>query len=119
MAKKKEWREGEMILTFHLTQIIGEDTPVMQEWLDVVEAKFNTKPIIYCNIEYYNKYMIGKFDAYPIWIAHYQAKDKPRISNAWAFWQHNEHGHVTGIREDVDFNVFSGNRWQFNSLLMD
>jgi hypothetical protein len=35
MAKKKEWREGEMILTFGLNKIIKFATPLMQEWLDV------------------------------------------------------------------------------------
>ena len=35
MAKKKEWREGEMILTFGLNKIIDPITPLMQEWLAV------------------------------------------------------------------------------------
>jgi hypothetical protein len=35
MAQKKEWREGEMILTFGLTKVKRPHTPLMQEWLDV------------------------------------------------------------------------------------
>ena len=35
MAKKKEWREGEMILTFGLTKIHTNYTALMTEWLDV------------------------------------------------------------------------------------
>jgi hypothetical protein len=35
MAKKKEWREGEMILTFGLNKIISPITPLMEEWLNV------------------------------------------------------------------------------------
>ena len=34
MAKKKEWREGEMILTFGLKKIINGETPLMQEWVN-------------------------------------------------------------------------------------
>ncbi len=33
MAVKKEWREGEMILTFGLTKIINAQTPLMTDWL--------------------------------------------------------------------------------------
>jgi hypothetical protein len=41
MAKKKEWREGEMILTFGLNKIIKFATPLMQEWLDVDLPNFS------------------------------------------------------------------------------
>ena len=90
----------------------------LAEWLDLVEKKYKTKPIIYCNIEYYEKYIAGQFSGYPIWIAHYKATNNPRISDSWAIWQHNEHGHVTGIRTDVDFNAFNGGSWAFDGLLI-
>ena len=42
MAKKKEWREGEMILTFGLNKIAFPDiTPLLNEWLDVQEPVLN------------------------------------------------------------------------------
>ena len=41
MGQKKEWREGEMILTFGLTKIIGTTTPLMSEWLQVGVPEFN------------------------------------------------------------------------------
>ena len=34
MAKKKEWREGEIVLAFNLTKIINPLTPIMSEWLN-------------------------------------------------------------------------------------
>lgn len=44
MAKKKEWREGEMILTFGLTKIdIPHITPLMEEWLDVEKPQFDSR----------------------------------------------------------------------------
>jgi hypothetical protein len=44
MAKKKEWREGEMILTFGLTKIgFPDTTPLMEEWLDVREPNFDNR----------------------------------------------------------------------------
>jgi hypothetical protein len=41
MAKKKEWREGEMILTFGLNKIISPISPLMEEWLDVETPQFS------------------------------------------------------------------------------
>jgi hypothetical protein len=44
MAKKKEWREGEMILTFGLTKIgFPDTTTLMEEWLDVQEPNFDNR----------------------------------------------------------------------------
>ena len=40
MAKKKEWCEGEIILTFGLTKIDTTLTPLMEEWLSVETPNF-------------------------------------------------------------------------------
>jgi lysozyme len=90
----------------------------LQEWLQMVEAQFMVRPIIYTNIYFYNKFLKGSFDEYPIWIAHYLQPDKPRLDIKWAFWQHSESGHVNGIKTTVDFNVFSGDSTEFKNLLI-
>jgi lysozyme len=59
-----------------------------------------------------------KFNDYPLWIAHYFEKDKPRISRDWHFWQHSENGRVNGITTKVDFNVFKGDSTAFKQLLI-
>jgi hypothetical protein len=41
MAKKKDWREGEMILTFKLNKIDTSYTPAMMEWLTVDIPNFD------------------------------------------------------------------------------
>ncbi len=41
MAKKKEWREGEMILTFKLQKTDRPYTKVMAEWLDAALPELN------------------------------------------------------------------------------
>ena len=43
MAKKKEWREGEMILTFGLTKIDRNITPTMTDWLNAPTPKFDER----------------------------------------------------------------------------
>jgi lysozyme len=51
-------------------------------------------------------------------VAHYLAKNKPRVKRDWNFWQHNEAGHVNGITGFVDFNVFNGDSADFQQLLI-
>jgi hypothetical protein len=41
MAKKKEWQEGEMIVTFNLKKIDTYNTPLMEEWLSVQPPVFD------------------------------------------------------------------------------
>lgn len=48
MARKKEWKEGEMIYTFHLTKIRKGQTLLMQEWVNVPTPTFtNTEQEIF------------------------------------------------------------------------
>ncbi len=88
----------------------------VSDWLQIVEREYGVKPIIYTNADFYKNYLAGKFDNYPLWVAHYLVKDKPRISRDWTFWQHSESGHVNGIDAFVDFNVFNGDSADFEAL---
>lgn len=88
------------------------------DWLYEIENAYNVKPIIYSNAAFYNTYLAGRFEEYPMWVAHYLEKNKPRIQRKWLFWQHSESGLVTGIRTQVDFNVFNGDSSDFKKLLI-
>jgi lysozyme len=90
----------------------------VKEWLDIVEKKYKVKPIIYSNIHFYNRYLSGEFDDYPLWIAHYLQKERPRIQRSWIIWQHSDGGHVNGIEPVVDFNVFNGDSAAFRQMLL-
>ncbi|MDB5251695.1 MAG: glycoside hydrolase [Flaviaesturariibacter sp.] len=90
----------------------------VQAWLDSIEGHYRVRPVIYANISFYNRYLAGYFDDYPLWIAHYLQPLQPRIQRAWSFWQHSETGHANGIATSVDFNVFNGDSTQFRSLLV-
>ena len=62
MAKKKEWREGEMILTFGLTKIgFPNTTLLMQEWFDIKE------PILNQGEEYIFENLIQKISKVQTW----------------------------------------------------
>ena len=90
----------------------------VRTWLEKIQHYYKVKPIIYTNIDFYNNYLDGPFDEYLFWVAHYLQPVKPRIKRNWIFWQHNERGHVNGIRPTVDFNVFAGDSSDFRELLI-
>lgn len=90
----------------------------VSDWLVMVEKKYKIKPIIYTGADFYEQYLAGKFDEYPLWVAHYLVKDKPRVNRNWSFWQHSESGRVNGINAYVDFNVFNGDSTAFQQLLV-
>ncbi len=90
----------------------------LQTWLNTTEQAYGVKPIIYTYVTFYEKYLKGKFDDYPLWIAHYYQQDNPRIGRPWHFWQHSEKGRVNGIVSNVDFNVFNGDSLAFRALLI-
>ena len=87
-------------------------------WLDVVENYYHVRPVIYTYLDFYDKYLKGYFDDYPLWVAHYLQPHQPRINRDWTFWQHSEGGHVNGILSKVDFNVFNGDSLAFKALLV-
>ncbi len=88
-------------------------------WLDIIEKHYGVRPIIYTNIQFYNKLYKGRLDDYPLWIAHYkQAKPAVPDTQPWLFWQHSERGQLYGINERVDMNVFNGNLDALKDLLI-
>ena len=86
------------------------------DFLRTVEAHYGVKPIIYTNVDFYEQYLGDEFADYPLWVAHYIQRDKPRIQRKWTFWQHSEKGRVNGITTAVDFNVFDGDSSDFAQL---
>ena len=119
---KVELEPGDMLPVVDAEQLNGATAEQlkkeMKRWLEIVENHYGVKPIIYTNVDFYENFLAGKFDDYPLWVAHYLVQDKPRIQRNWTFWQHNEKGHVNGIDANVDFNVFNGDSTGFRQLLV-
>jgi len=91
----------------------------LKAFLDHVEEKTKVKPIIYSGLTYYNDYLKGYFDGYPLWIAHYYKSElKIDASANWFFWQHSDKARITGINHVVDFNAFRGDSVAFQQLLI-
>ncbi len=90
----------------------------LKECLESIELYYKVKPILYSYVSFYDSYLGKEFDGYPLWVAHYFEKEKPRIERPWLFWQHSEQGRVNGITSKVDFNVFNGDTTAFKKLLV-
>lgn len=90
----------------------------VRTWLYLAEIHYNVKPILYTNQNFYNDYLAGHFDDYPIWIARYSDWFSPNLDHNkdWVFWQYGNRGRINGIHGDVDFNVFHGNIFELQEL---
>lgn len=86
-------------------------------FLDRLEQYYGMKPIIYTDADEYAEYVRGNFADYPIWIRNVLTPPQKSDITNWTFWQYNDRGHVPGITEWVDLNVFSGNRDTLNQFI--
>ena len=90
----------------------------LKTWLYLVEMEYSIRPIIYTHYKFYNQYIVGEFDKYPIWIAKY-GDAPPRLGSAqWMFWQYGNRGVLKGIEGYVDFNVFRGTQEDLEKICL-
>ncbi len=91
----------------------------LKTWLYLVEIKYSIRPIIYTHYKFYNKFIAGEFDKYPIWIAKYGG-EAPRLGGAakWWFWQYGNKGKIKGIDGYVDFNVFFDSKEELDRICL-
>lgn len=77
-------------------------------WLDLVEAHYGVKPILYTSYKFKTSYLNDPiFNSYPYWIAHYYV-DSVAYKGKWKFWQHTDVGTIPGVEENIDLNIFNG-----------
>ncbi len=121
-VKQVALRPGDLPPVVDIEQLYGvppaRARAELKACLQALEAYYKVKPVIYSYANFYMQYLGKEFEDYPLWIAHYLAKERPRINRSWNFWQHNETGRVNGITHKVDFNVFNGDSAAFRSLLL-
>lgn len=82
-------------------------------WLNAVRRRTGVRPILYINQTFVNRYLDSAPDIkrnYDVWIARY-GEYKPDVRTV--FWQLCPDGRVSGIRGEVDINVFNGFKEQF------
>jgi lysozyme len=120
---KVELETGDLPPVLDVEQLNGVSSTQLKKeikkWLEIAENHYGIKPIIYTNVDFYNRHLGSEFDEYPLWVAHYYQLEQPRISRGWIFWQHSDVGRVNGIVSKVDFNVFNGDSLEFKRILID
>ncbi len=108
-----EMLPGDLAPVLDLECLDGVKPEVMLQeariWLELIEKQFGLKPIIYSNQNFYETYLAGQFDDFPLWIARYST-EKPMLTTGknWDFWQFSNDGCIDGICKNVDLNVFPG-----------
>ena len=111
---------GDLPPVLDVEQLYGADPGRLRQeamaWLQEAERFYGVKPIIYTNVDFYQRYLGDSFNSYPLWVAHYYQTEQPSIRRDWLFWQHSDKGHVNGIRGEVDFNVFNGGPEELKAL---
>lgn len=92
----------------------------LKAMLDILEAHYKQKPIIYATEKSYKMFISGDYNEYDIWIRN--VISKPRISDKcdWTFWQWTNRKKLKGYQgkeKYIDVNVFNGSREEFNAYL--
>jgi lysozyme len=115
--------KGDLPMVVDAEELDGVPPEKMREqlkaFLTQVQTKTKIKPIIYSGLTFYQDNLMGYFDDYTLWIAHYYQPDL-NISKTtnWKFWQHSDRARVDGIPYIVDFDVFKGDSVSFKKLLV-
>lgn len=89
----------------------------IRTWMSIVRRRTGVRPILYVSQSFVNKYLPQAPDLmrdYLVWIARY-GEYRPDVR--LAFWQLCPDGRVSGIRGEVDINVFNGYRDTYNTFL--
>lgn len=78
-------------------------------FIAMVEKAYKQKPLLYTFTNFYNRYLVGKIDGYPIMIAQYSPQE-PQLSDERdiTMWQYTGKGKLEGINGYVDKSRFVG-----------
>ena len=79
-----------------------------KRFLDMLEAHYGRRPIIYTTIDFYRDTGIGLLDGTEFWLRSVAGHPSQAYPGAdWTFWQYSGTGRVPGIAGPVDLNVFN------------
>ena len=76
---------------------------------DIFELRYGRRPILYTGQNFYNRYLAGRFDDHPLWLARYDFDEPVTVCGRdYHFWQYTDRGRMPGVKGRVDRNVFFG-----------
>lgn len=81
----------------------------MKVFMDIVEAHYGQRPVIYTAPDFYADNLRGAFENYPFWLrAVAQHPSKVYPGRKWVFWQYSGSGLSQGVNGKIDLNAFRG-----------
>jgi len=90
----------------------------LRRWLKAVEVHYKVKPIIYTGEKYYDDFLKEDFSDYLFWIANYNFY-REKIGEDWLFWQFTEKATISGIKGNVDVNIYNGDLEQLRFITVE
>jgi lysozyme len=90
----------------------------LKRWLIAVEAHYKVKPIIYTGERYYDDFLKEEFGDYLFWIANYNFY-RENMQEDWLFWQFTEKASISGIKGNVDVNIYNGDVQQLKFITVE
>lgn len=89
----------------------------LKRWLDLVEAHYKVRPIVYSGDSYFTDFLESEFKDYKLWIANYNFWiESPK--EHWDIWQFSEKGSVKGIKGFVDLNMYRADIEKLENLTL-
>jgi lysozyme len=85
-------------------------------FMDLVEAHYDKRPVVYVTTEFNRAYLDGSFDNENFWVPSLFRPPSIR-RNRWLFWQFHHRGRRPGIRGPVDLNAFRGTPEELVAML--
>ena len=82
----------------------------LHAYLDILEDRYDVKPMIYTRIDLYNEYLKGEFDEYKKWMSSFYYPLKWAYRDEWYVWQYMDQGVLDGLSGGIpyiDLNVIN------------
>ncbi len=90
----------------------------MKIWMDLVEAHFGQRPIIYTTPRFYEENGLKAMRREEFWLrSTAKSLREAYPGQPWSFWQFTSTGTLPGTPGDVDINVFNGSRAAWSNWL--
>ncbi len=86
----------------------------LNDFIDTVDdAGYSV--MLYTNGDGYERFIRGRFDRYPLWIASLSREPDP----SWVLWQYTHSGRTAGTGSSTDINAFAGSRSEWLDWLSE
>lgn len=119
--KYADLNEGDLppVLDAEFTSRMPDKIKVQRElmaFIQYVEKEIGVKPIIYCECDYFDKYLKSQLsDDYILWISDFWRK--PRCD--YKFWQKTDKFEHPAFKGTLDYNIFRGSENDLESLKLN